>query len=280
MVLIHTKTEEEKHQFMFETTVHVLVADLKEDLVKLHNFRCKILRLLDASIQLAKHGPLRPEAIRGITDEELRLSNPNMYNPKEVTSPDENNFRTGIPPPPEEEHKLRDAINQVKKALAVDQKDKSVVITQDKLNELLKLIVEALSSCYPSMEGLPPYDPTRLLLENENAFNDNFIIEETSIWWAGKELRGDCPLRSYIGKNEKTKIIVKLHPTKMGPPERERKVDEATYKAMLAYYHKKKKEENEFAEDDDDSYLNSEWANPLSLQKHLHGNLTNIRWKP
>ncbi|GAB65811.1 hypothetical protein PCYB_073130 [Plasmodium cynomolgi strain B] len=280
MVLIHTKTEEETHQFMFETNVDVLVAHLKEDLVKLHNLRCKMLRLLDASIQLANHGPLRPEAIRGITDEELRLSNPNMYNPKEVTNPDENNFRTGIPPPREGELKLRDAINKVKRALAVDQTDKRVAITQDKLNELLKLIVEALSACYPSMEGLPPYDPTRLLLENENAFNDDFTTNETSIWWAGKELCGDSPLRSYIGKNEKTKIIVKLHPTKMGPPERERRVDEATYKAMLAYYHKKKKEEKEFEEDDDDSYLNSEWSNPLSLQKYLHGNLTNIRWKP
>ncbi|CAI7719678.1 CFAP298 domain-containing protein, putative [Plasmodium vivax] len=280
MVLIHTKTEEEKHQFLFETNVDVLVSHLKEDLVQLHNLRCKMLRLLDAATELANHGPLRPEAIRGITDEELRLSNPDIYNPKEATKPDENNFRTGVPPPREGELQLRDAINRAKRALAVDQTEKGAPLTLDKLNELLKWMGEALSACYPSMEGLPPYDPTRLLLENENAFNDHFSTNETSIWWAGKELRGDSTLRSYIGRNEKTKIIIKLHPTKMGPPERERKIDEATYRAMLAYYHKKKKEEKEFEEDDDDSYLNSEWSSPLSLQKYLHGNLANIRWKP
>lgn len=100
------------------------------------------------------------------------------------------------------------------------------------------------------------------------------------MWWAGKELGENLYLKNIIGKNEKTKIIVKLNPKKMGPPEREPRIDNETYKAMLAYYHKKKKEEKEFEEDDDDSYLNSEWASPLSLQKQLLGNLHDLKWKP
>ncbi|SBT33609.1 conserved protein, unknown function [Plasmodium ovale wallikeri] len=142
-----------------------------------------------------------------------------------------------------------------------------MVTTLDKLNEYLSSIVLNLNACYPSLEGLPPYDP-------------EFVSTETSMWWAGKELPDGSHLRNIIGKNEKTKIVVRLQPTKMGPPEREARIDSETYKAMLAYYHKKQKEEKEFEEDDDDSYLNSEWANPLSLQKQLHGNLGNIRWKP
>ncbi|GAW80300.1 conserved protein, unknown function [Plasmodium gonderi] len=280
MVLIHTKTTEEKHQFMYETNVQVLVRQLKDELIKVHNLRCKLLRLLDSSLQLAKHGPLRPEAIRGMSDEEMQMTNPNIYDPNEVTNPDENNFRTGIPPSPENSLKLREVIDKVKGELYVDLTKKCTTINMNKLNELMKLIADALNACYPSMEGLPPYDPARLILENENVFKDDFTTEETSIWWAGKELCTSSELRNYIGKNEKTKIIVKLHPTKLGPPERERKIDEETYKAMLAHYHKKKKEEKEFEEDDDDSYLNSEWSNPLGLQKYLHGNLTNIRWKP
>ncbi|ETW43185.1 hypothetical protein PFNF135_02659 [Plasmodium falciparum NF135/5.C10] len=101
-----------------------------------------------------------------------------------------------------------------------------------------------------------------------------------SLWWAGKEMNENLYLKNIIGVNEKTKLIVKVQPKKFGAPVREARVDHETYKAMLAYYYKKQKEEKEFEEDDDDSYLNSEWANPLSLQKQLHGNLNNIKWKP
>ena len=33
---------------------------------------------------------------------------------------------------------------------------------------------------------------------------------QTSIWWAGKEFMSEKKLEDYVGKNEKTKIIVKL----------------------------------------------------------------------
>jgi len=34
--------------------------------------------------------------------------------------------------------------------------------------------------------------------------------KETSLWWAGKELLRGKLLLDYVGKNEKTKIVVKL----------------------------------------------------------------------
>ena len=36
------------------------------------------------------------------------------------------------------------------------------------------------------------------------------VIEKGTLWWAGKELMSDKSLEDYIGKNEKTKIVVKL----------------------------------------------------------------------
>ncbi|SBT76431.1 conserved protein, unknown function [Plasmodium ovale] len=280
MVLIHIKTSEDGQQFLYETSVNVLLKSLKDELVCVYNLRSKILKLLDASSELAKHGPLRPEHLRGLSDEELQMSKMDMYDAKDVTAPDENNFRTGIPPPLETATKLKEVVTKVKSELSLEGGGMSMVTTLDKLNEYLSSIVLNLNACYPSLEGLPPYDPVRLILEQENCFNDEFVSTETSMWWAGKELPDGSHLRNIIGKNEKTKIVVRLQPTKMGPPEREARIDSETYKAMLAYYHKKQKEEKEFEEDDDDSYLNSEWANPLSLQKQLHGNLGNIRWKP
>ncbi|SBS94690.1 conserved protein, unknown function, partial [Plasmodium malariae] len=69
MVLIHAKSVEENDQFLYETNVNVLIKELKEELVNVRNLRCKILKLLEASLDLAKHGPLRPEELRGISDE-------------------------------------------------------------------------------------------------------------------------------------------------------------------------------------------------------------------
>lgn len=34
--------------------------------------------------------------------------------------------------------------------------------------------------------------------------------KEAQLWWAGKELRRDKKLQDYIGKNEKTKLVVKI----------------------------------------------------------------------
>lgn len=34
--------------------------------------------------------------------------------------------------------------------------------------------------------------------------------KEAQIWWAAKELHRDKKLQDYIGKNEKTKIVVKI----------------------------------------------------------------------
>jgi len=65
------------------------------------------------------------------------------------------------------------------------------------------------------------------------------VEKDTVLWWAGKELLREKNLRDYVGKNEKTKIIVKLSKTGSGMPAREPMIDEETHKKMLSYYHKK-----------------------------------------
>lgn len=280
MVLIHAKGLEENQQFVFETNVQILMKNLKEELVKLHNLQNKILKLTDAASELAKHGHLRPEELRGMSDEELKLSKGGDKNFKNAPNPDTYNFRTGIPPPEECSKHLKEACEDVKNQLSVENAEKGVTITLEKLNIFLKRITDALSNCYPTWDDLPPYDTTRMILEQEGFLKENLICEETCIWWAGKIMTEEKYLKDFIGRNEKTKLKIKLQRTKDGPPVREPRIDQETYKAMLAYYHKKSKEEKEMEEDDDDSYLDSEWANPLNLQKQLHGNLSDIKWKP
>ena len=40
------------------------------------------------------------------------------------------------------------------------------------------------------------------------------------MWWAGKEFRAEKKLSDYTGKNEKTKIVVKIAKTGSGAPVR------------------------------------------------------------
>lgn len=66
--------------------------------------------------------------------------------------------------------------------------------------------------------------------------------KNTSLWWAGKELLRGKLLKEYSGKNEKTKIIVKLTKTGASAPVREPVIDHDTHKKMLSYYYKKQEQ--------------------------------------
>lgn len=69
--------------------------------------------------------------------------------------------------------------------------------------------------------------------------SSEYLDEETSLWWASKELLPNKKLSDYVGKNEKTKIIVKLTKKGAGQPGKEPLIDEPAYKKMMAYYYKK-----------------------------------------
>ena len=59
------------------------------------------------------------------------------------------------------------------------------------------------------------------------------------MWWAGKELLKEKPLNAYTGKNQKTKIIVKLTKSGSGAPVRQAPIDEKTRVELMSMFHKK-----------------------------------------
>lgn len=77
----------------------------------------------------------------------------------------------------------------------------------------------AVMIAYPAYHGLPEWEPVVLILENKHdwvAGKETDVAEyldesKTSMWWAGKELIKGKILKDYFGKNEKTKVIVKLN---------------------------------------------------------------------
>jgi len=51
---------------------------------------------------------------------------------------------------------------------------------------------------------------SRIFFVRFQASKEVLDYKNTSIWWASKEMAVEKTLKDYIGKNEKTKIIVKL----------------------------------------------------------------------
>merc|ERR1719282_465791 len=131
---------------------------------------------------------------------------------------------------------------------------------------------------------LPPYDPVQMEFEGEEDLSGTQasleVIDQGALWWAGKELLPEKLLSDYVGKNEKTKVIVKLTKKGSSAPGREQVMSEEEKKQMMAWQYRKQEEMKKLHEaDDGDDYYNSPWANSNNLKNQFHG-IGNIKWGP
>merc|ERR1719486_1212455 len=99
MVILDVKRNEKKNEFLYETTVKMNVKDLLQDLCEVHNLRLKVQRLAVTCKELAKHGPIRPEETRGLSDDTSKISELDVNAYGTPTNPDPYGYRTGCPPP-------------------------------------------------------------------------------------------------------------------------------------------------------------------------------------
>lgn len=285
MVLLEVKRSEKKNEFLYETTVKVNNGELLKELCELHNLRLKVLRLAMACKELAKHGPLRPEETRGISEDLSKVTELDVNAYGQPTRPDESGFRTGVPPPPEVAEVLSRTAEEATAAVAGELVQQKRSIDKKACQTQIDNMRGAVMIAYPAFHRLPVYDTARRELEEQEELDGaselQSVLEpaQTNLWWAGKELRIDQALEQYVGKNEKTKIVAKLAPKASGAPVREPRIDENTHKAMMAHYYRKQEEQKKLQEDEDDSYLDSEWANPKALKSALVGNGRPISWK-
>jgi len=182
---------------------------------------------------------------------------------------------------------LSNQVEEAKKAISKDKVDQKSPLTIKELREAMDCLRGAVMIAYPAYHGLPDWEPVKMVLENKfdwasfpQDIYDYLGDKETTMWWAGKELLRGKILSDYTGKNEKTKIVVKLQKSGGGPPVREPAIDQKSYVNMLSFYRKKEEEMKKLEEDNDDAYLNSAWANPKNLKSQLIGTGSNITWKP
>ncbi len=96
----------------------------------------------------------------------------------------------------------------------VELKEKTIV---DELFRHLDLLKAGLAIAYPGDHGLPEWEPVLCLfydkedILNKEEPNTDYIKCDTALMWcAGKEYEREKFLSEYVGKNEKTKIVIIL----------------------------------------------------------------------
>ena len=214
----------------------------------------------------------------GVTEDEVDLAAKYPHYKEDPTGQ-----RTGDAPAPELAAVIRKQCAEASAAAADDQVAKRVCLTPEMLQSQIELVGGAITIAYPM--GLPEYDPVKGELEDNMDLSGSIHSKEVleadtaQMWWAGKQmLREGQVLSDYIGKNEKTKLIVKLQKAGAGQPSREPAIDQETQKKMMAFYHKKQEALKAAEDDDDDSFANSSWADPKALQRQFQG-MGNIRMR-
>jgi hypothetical protein len=155
------------------------------------------------------------------------------------------------------------------------QVERKVALTERMLLDAVDNVRGAVMICYPM--GLPEWDLVRGSLEGaEDLSETQFAAEEmdpatAQLWFAGKQMLPEKQLKDYVGRHEKTKVVVKLTGKGGGAPSREPAVDVETQKAMMSFYHKKQEEQKKLAENEDDGYSSAAWASGSSLKAHFSG---------
>lgn len=252
MVKIHLKKGDES-QFLFETTVEQNVDDAIKIICNIYNGRLKVQRLCSEIEFLAKSGIILPYNMQGLTDEQIsELKLKDEYSDKCIPSggyiecKDELGRRNGRAPTEKMQEILTKTIKDAKEKVSKNLVQKDICLTPAKVQEAIDELRGAVTIVYPM--GLPPYDPISMEfnnteeLEGTQAALEVIDQKDASIWFSGKEMQSGKKLSDFLGKNEKTKVIVKIQKKGKSAPGREPVVSEEEQKKMMAYYYRKQEE--------------------------------------
>ena len=246
-------------------------------------------RLCVVMEELAQKGPLKPEELRGLADYDQHKDDASVKAGLDKMPPkigtrqvgDKSNQRTGWVLDEEATKMMMQHITAARASIHKDQVTKKIPLTEKVLMDHMDTLKGVMMITYPAYHGLGAWEPVRLILESDKEIMqdpDMYEEEKTSIWYVGKEMQHGKKLIDYLGKNEKTTVIIKLTSGSSSAPPREPVVDPETHKQMLAYYYKKQEEAKKTEQDIDDGYLESPWANPKGLKNELHG-VNDVKWK-
>ncbi|CAL8277449.1 unnamed protein product [Arctogadus glacialis] len=289
MVQLHLKRGDES-QFLLDTTADVSVESLLQQVAVVYNGRLKVERICSEMPELAEHGVTLPPNMQGLTEDQvLELKLKDEWEEKcipsggAVFSKDEIGRRNGHAPTDRMKEVLKKTMEEAKALVSKKQAQAGVCVTAEMVKEALDQLRGAVMIVYPM--GLPPHDPIRMELENNEDLSGMQASlqvvpeQECQLWWAAKELHREKKLQDYIGKNEKTKIVVKIQKRGQGAPAREPVVTDDQQKEMMMHYYRRQEELKKLEDADDDSHLDSDWSDRQALKRQFQG-LNNIKWGP
>ncbi|XP_038657596.1 cilia- and flagella-associated protein 298 isoform X2 [Scyliorhinus canicula] len=240
--------------------------------------------------ELADHGTFLPINMQGLTDEQIEeLKLKDEWAEKCIPSGgyefkmDEMGRRNGHAPNQSMKEVLKKTIEEAKALISKKQVQANVCVTTEMVKDALDQLRGAVMIVYPM--GLPPHDPIRAEFEGnedlEGLQAGKLVIEESEaqLWWAGKELQRGKKLSDYVGKNEKTKIVVKIQKRGQGAPAREPVINEDEQKQMMMHYYRRQEQLKKLDENDEESYLDSDWSDRYALKRQFQG-VKDIKWGP
>uniref|UniRef100_A0A8L0DV12 Cilia and flagella associated protein 298 n=1 Tax=Oncorhynchus mykiss TaxID=8022 RepID=A0A8L0DV12_ONCMY len=252
MVQLHVKRGDES-QFLFSTSVDVPLETLTQQVTAIYNTRLKVDRICSEFPELVDHGVTLPPNMQGLTDEQIvDLKLKDEWEERCVPSggpefnKDEIGRRNGHAPNQKMKEVLRNTMEEAKAIISKKQAVAGVCVTMETVKEALDQLRGAVMIVYPM--GLPPHDPIRMELEDQEDLSGTqaslqvIPVEEAQLWWAAKELHRGKKLQDYIGKNDKTKIVVKIQKRGQGAPAREPVVTEEQQKQMMMHHYKRQQE--------------------------------------
>ncbi|MED6266742.1 hypothetical protein CHARACLAT_005122 [Characodon lateralis] len=289
MVQLHVKRGDES-QFLFNTSTDAPLETVIQQVTAIYNGRLKVDRICSEIPELADHGVTLPPNMQGLTEEqivELKLKDEweerCIPSGGDVFRKDEIGRRNGHAPNDKMKVVLMRTVEEAKALICKKQVQANVCVTMEMVKEALDQLRGAVMIVYPM--GLPPHDPIRMEFEEQEDLSGTqaslqvIAEDECQLWWAGKEMQRGKKLQDYIGKNEKTKLVVKIQKKGQGAPAREPLVTDEQHKQMMLHQYRRQEELKKLEEADDDSYLDSEWSNRQALKRQFQG-LTNIKWGP
>lgn len=189
---------------------------------------------------------------------------------------DSTQYRIGVIKNEQLTKMMIDTSNKAKKMISYKRAENKEQLHIKELLQMKEELSAALRIAFPNFEGIGEWEPAREICEGFYAF-ENLNTDQTdyldpknsTLWWAGKEFHPDKLLGHYSGKNEKTKLMVKISKTGTGAPAREGGMDEETKSKLMAMYHKQQEELKKIATNNEDDFANSTWANPNNLKNYL-----------
>ncbi|GAB6027831.1 hypothetical protein CHUAL_002059 [Chamberlinius hualienensis] len=279
---VHLK-HSDKSYFLYETTTDTAVIDLLRDMLFIYHGQLIIRRLCSELKEVCNYGifkaPNESSENEDKTDEE--------YEPKGgyVENIDPDSRRNGHAPNEKMADVIKRTVAEAESIISNENVVADISLTKEKINDIFEMLSGAVRVVYP--QGLPNYEPSQQLLDGikylddvkELPLKEILSAETTELWWAGKQLVREKKLKDYVGKNEKTKIVVKFQKSGCGPPSREPGLSEQQRRELMLLNYKRQEELKSLEENSDLSYLDSEWADRQSLHRNFHG-VEKITWKP